>query len=278
MRRQGSENLISQYPSLEPVLEEMLEVSGYLWEKGWAERNAGNLSVDVTEHIALKRPAQRTGSLRKLDFAYPDLAGRCFLVTGSGRRFRDMAKAPAANACILQISEDGAGYSVIWGGEAGPDFRPTSEFPAHLRLHEYMRQTNAEEKVVLHTHPVELIALTHLPEYRDEAALNQALWCTHPEVKYNLPKGVGFVPYVIPGSEELAQATLNCFRRGYPVVLWEIHGSVSKAKEPMDAFDLIDIANKAASIVLLCRSAGHKPTGLRKEQLDEIARTFKLEE
>jgi rhamnulose-1-phosphate aldolase len=278
MPKHKSGDFISQYPTLKPVLKEMLEVSGYLWEKGWAERNAGNLSIDVTEHIPLEKSPQRSGSLRKLDFTYPDLASRCFLVTGSGRRFRDMAKAPAANACILWITEDGAGYHIIWGGQAGPDFRPTSEFPAHLRLHEYMRQTHAQEKVILHTHPIELITLTHLPEYRDEAALNRALWCTHPEVKYNLPKGIGFVPYVIPGSEQLAQATLECFQRGYPVVLWEIHGSVSKAKEPMDAFDLIDIANKAASIVLMCRSAGHTPTGLTKERLDEIARTFKLEE
>jgi rhamnulose-1-phosphate aldolase len=278
MNKKKVEDVFSRCPGLEPVLDEMLEVAGYLWEKGWAERNAGNLSVDVTEHIPLDAPPERSGGLRKLDFTYPVLANRCFLVTGSGKRFRDMAKAPAANVCVLRMSEDGAGYRIIWGGRAGPDFRPTSEFPAHLRLHEYMRQTNAEEKVVLHTHPVELIALTHLPEYRDEATLNQALWGAHPEVKYNLPKGVGFVPYVIPGSEELAQATLGCFQRGYPVVLWEIHGSVSKAKDPLVAFDLIDIANKAASIVLICRSAGHTPTGLSKEQLDKIAQTFKLEE
>ena len=271
-------NLISENDILNAILEEMLEVSGYLWERGWAERNAGNLSVDVTEHIPSRKAGQNSGVLRKLDYTYPDLANRCFLVTGSGRRFRDMRKNAPANACILRISEGGDEYTIIWGGQAGPDFRPTSEFPAHLRLHEYLRQTNAEEIVVLHTHPIELIALTHLPEYRDEATMNQALWCTHPEVKYNLPKGVGFVPYVIPGSEELAQATLECFQRGYPVVLWEIHGSVSKAKEPMIAFDLIDIANKAASIVLLCRGAGHTPTGLSKEQLDDIVRTFNLKE
>jgi rhamnulose-1-phosphate aldolase len=147
-----------------------------------------------------------------------------------------------------------------------------------LRLHEYLRETDAVEKVVLHTHPAELITLTHLPEYREEAALNQVLWCVHPEVKYNLPKGVGFVPYAVPGSEELAQATLKCFQRGYPLVLWEIHGSVSRAKMPMEAFDLVDIANKAASIALMCRSVGHTPTGLSKEKLDELVRIFKLEE
>ncbi len=134
------------------------------------------------------------------------------------------------------------------------------------------------DKVVLHTHPAELIVLTHLPEYKDEAALNRVLWCIHPEVKFNLPKGVGFVPYALPGSEALAQATVECFRQGYSVVLWEMHGCVARAETPMDAFDLIDIATKAASLVLTCRSVGHIPTGLDKERLDELVREFGLEE
>lgn len=28
------------------------EVAGYLWEKGWAERNGGNISVNVTSLIS----------------------------------------------------------------------------------------------------------------------------------------------------------------------------------------------------------------------------------
>ena len=271
-------DLIWDSPALKNILNEMIEVSGYLWTKGWAERNAGNLSVDITDHISGKNLEPPTEDLRRFDDAYPVLAGRYFLVTGSGRRFRDMAKDPTRNACVLQLSEDGGGYSTLWGGAAGPDFRPTSEFPAHMRVHEELRKNDAPERTVLHTHPSELIALTHLPDYREEAALNRALWCVHPEVKYNLPKGVGFVPYVIPGSEALAQATVECFRRNYPVVLWEMHGCVAKAVMPMEAFDLIDIVTKAAGLLLLCRSAGHTPTGLSKEQLDEIVRTFGLEE
>ena len=271
-------DLISQCPSLQPILEEMLAVSGHLWQKGWAERNAGNLSIDVTDHIHACDAGQASGSPREMECSYPLLAGHCFLVTGSGRRFRDLAKDATANACVLRISEDGAGYDLLWGGEAGPDFRPTSEFPTHLRLHEYLRESNAPERVVLHTHPAELIVLTHLPKYRDEAALNRALWCIHPEVKYNLPKGIGFVPYEIPGSEVLAQATASGFRRGHSVVLWEMHGCVAKAEEPMVAFDLVDIVTKAASMVLTCLGVGHVPTGLNKEQLDELVREFNLEE
>ncbi len=271
-------DLVSENPALGAVLDEMLAVSSHLWQKGWAERNAGNMSVDVTEHISGHGFDGSSRASTRLECAYPILAGRLFLVTGSGRRFRDMSSDAAGNACILRISDDGTGYRLVWGGDSSPDFRPTSEFPTHLRLHEHLRENDAVEKVVLHTHPTELIALTHLPEYRDESALNRALWCIHPEVKVNLPKGVGFVPYAVPGSELLAQATVSCFRQGYSVVLWEMHGCVAGAKTPMEAFDLVDIATKAASLVLTCRGVGHIPTGLTKEQLDELTREFKLEE
>jgi len=269
---------ITQFPELAAILDEVLGVSEYLWQRGWAERNAGNLSVDVTEYVSSWKLRSGSKSRRKFDYTYPVLAGRSFLVTGSGRRFRDVPKSPEQNVCILRISQDGNSYSMLWGGEAVPDFRPTSEFPTHLRLHESLRKEEAVESVILHTHPTELIALTHLPEYHDEAVLNRSLWCLHPEVKYNLPKGIGFVPYALPGSEALAQATADCFQRGYPVVLWEMHGCVAKARTAGEAFDLIDIATKAAKVLLLCRSAGHIPTGLTKQQLDELVRTFKLKE
>jgi rhamnulose-1-phosphate aldolase len=271
-------DLINELPALSALMDEVVEVSTLLWERGWAERNAGNLSVDVTDLVSGYESGITTRGDRRLECSHPLLAGRFFLVTGSGRRFRDAAKSAAENLCIVQMSEDGGAYRFVWGGETGPGFKPTSEFPAHLRVHEHLCETGATERTVLHTHPTELIVLTHLPEYRAEPDLNRALWCIHPEVKVNLPRGIGFVPYVIPGSEGLAQATVAGFRRGYPVVLWEMHGVVAIAKSPSHAFDLIDIATKAAAMVLKCRSVGHIPTGLSKEQLDEMVRVFKLKE
>ncbi|MHA1569548.1 MAG: class II aldolase/adducin family protein, partial [Alphaproteobacteria bacterium] len=147
-----------------------------------------------------------------------------------------------------------------------------------LRIHEHLRRQDAPQSVVLHTHPTELIALSHLPDCREQAAFNRALWCVHPEVKYNLPRGVGLVPYTMPGTEALAQATVDVFRRGYPVALWQWHGCVAIGADVGVAFDLIHIANKAAKINLLCRAAGFAPEGLTDAQLSEFARAFDLEE
>ena len=34
---------------IERAIARMAEVAGYLWQRGWAERNGGNISCDITE-------------------------------------------------------------------------------------------------------------------------------------------------------------------------------------------------------------------------------------
>ena len=272
------DDLLSACPALVPWLEKTTELSGYLWDKGWAERNAGNLSIDVTDLVAAEGSCAAELTRRQLPFAYPKLAGRLFLVTGSGHRFRDLAHDAAHHACVLWLSDDGRAFQLIWGGEDDVHFRPTSEFPAHLRVHEFLRERGAAERVVLHTHPTELIVLTHLPEYQNEVALNRVLWGAHPEVKVTVPRGVGLAPYIVPGSEELALATVAALRRDHPVAVWPMHGIVAVGRDVMEAFDLIDTLNKAAQIILLARGAGGFAAGLSDAQLAELVRAFNLKD
>ena len=42
--------------ALAAVVRQLAEVGGYLWTRGWAERNAGNLSVDVTDLVSSEDP------------------------------------------------------------------------------------------------------------------------------------------------------------------------------------------------------------------------------
>lgn len=270
--------LTESCPGLIQWLEELSEFAGYLWQRGWAERNAGNVSVDVTDCVSSLDSSSHRDSCRQFECSYPSLAGRYFLVTGTGHRFRDIAKNVACHACILRISDDGGGYSLVWGGEGCPNFKPTSELPSHLRIQEYFFKSKSQNKVVLHTHPLELIALTHFPEHQNENAINAALWGIHTEVKILVPQGVGLVPYLLPGSEKLAEATLAALQRGHSAVVWEKHGCLAIGPNIVEAFDMIDTLNKAASLILLCKSAGLTPQGLTKEQLDEMARVFNLKE
>lgn len=269
------DNLTATAPALRPWLDELAEVGGYLWQKGWAERNAGNASVDVTDSMA---GAPAAGGGVPLAAACPELAGRWLLLTGTGRRFRDLARGVPGSVCLVRVDDDGAGYRLVGGAGGAAATRPTSELPAHLAVHRSLRRRGAAERVVLHTHPTELIALTLLPGYQDEAAVNRALFGVHPEVKVYVPRGVGLTPYVLPGSDALGSATVAALERDHAVVMWAKHGVVAVGTSVVAAFDLVDTLNKAAQIVLLCHGAGHAPEGLDGADLAELVRTYSLRE
>ncbi|HEY5037766.1 MAG TPA: rhamnulose-1-phosphate aldolase [bacterium] len=264
---------ISLNKNLKQIIQDVGKVGQFLWQKGWAEKNAGNLSIDVTDLITIKLKQLKSYSFREYQNRVPEIGGRSYLVTGTGTRYRDIENDPESCLCVLRISGDGKGYHVLWGAKR-LDFKPTSELPSHLQMHYCLYRTGAKEKVVLHTHPNELIALTHLPETNDEEKLNYALWGMIPEAKIYVPRGIGLVPYRLTASEELAEATVKALERKHKVVMWEKHGALAVGADPFEAFDLIDAMNKSAILYLLCNQAGVNPQGLTREQIDEIGRTF----
>ena len=272
-----TERLLENNRALARVVAEAQEVSSYLWERGWAESSAGNLSIDLTDFMAAHLEELGAGDSGDLEPVCPGLAGRTFLVTGSGRRFREFSADPELNSVLLRLNGDGSRYSVVWGGGGEAGFRPTSELPTHLQLHESLVATGSDARVVLHTHPTELVALTHLDDCREAGSINRLLWSTIPEFKVFLPRGVGLVPYHPPGSVELAAATRAVIDDGHLVALWQFHGCLAVGSTPAEAFDRIDTANKAARLALLFRSAGQQVGGLGTTELDELTRLYDLD-
>ncbi|HEX7475171.1 MAG TPA: rhamnulose-1-phosphate aldolase [Dehalococcoidales bacterium] len=253
------------------VMTEIAETAGYLWEKGWAERNGGNISVDVSDICTGER--KRPLSKVPLAISQFELGGRSFLVKVAGARMLDVSRNPDQNILLITINDDLRGYDILWRGKDDAS-RPTSEFISHLKIHQYLRRNNLTQKVFLHTHPTYLIALSHLKEYRNEDQLNRLLFSMHPEVKVYIPEGVGFALYRCPSSEELADATVAALLK-HRVIVWEKHGCAAIGQNPVEAFDLIDIVNKAAQIFFICKSAGFEPEGLSSDQLAEIENAFK---
>jgi rhamnulose-1-phosphate aldolase len=251
---------------MKQALADIAEIAGMISERGWAERNAGNVSVDVTDDY--RRGGRSESTKVRTARTYPELAGRFFLVTATGSRFRDVARRPKEHVFLARIADDADGYHIV-GGTGQKDGALTSEFPTHLAIHAYLRRTDPDKKTVLHTHPDCLLALTHIRQYLSEEALNRLLWSMHPEMKIVMPDGVGVVPYVLPGSDQLADATVKVLAN-HRVVLWEKHGCVAVGRDVFDAFDLIDTANKSANVFFLVKSAGCEPEGLTAAQLNEL--------
>lgn len=252
------------------VWDQTSRVANWLWERGWAEANAGNLSIRVTPKFGAGR--FRTHEELDLKASYPHLAGQVFLVTATRQRMRDLAQSPDEHSCLIKIDRRGDGCALAKTRRSSR-LQPTSELFSHLVLHNAIAAQNRSEQAIIHTHPNELIALSLHPTLKDEAQLNNLLWRLHPEVVVLVPKGMGVVPYVCPGTQALAQATLEKLEH-HDVVLWEKHGVVAVGRDLFEAFDKIDTINKAARIALLCLHAGFEPDGLSDAQIQELRLAF----
>ncbi|MCF8373437.1 MAG: rhamnulose-1-phosphate aldolase [Bacteroidales bacterium] len=267
-------NKINQNRGLKKTIIQVAEVAGYLWQKGWAERNAGNISVNIDQLIDGELDDVNKYPVFELPETYPQLANKYFFVTGTGKRMRDLARAPQKNAIILKITKDAKSYHIISRHKLDePDLRPTSELPTHLAIHQQIAERGGSEKVIIHTHVNELVALTHSPDMKSKNRVNNIIWGMHPEAMVFIPRGVGFVPYVMPGSVEIANLTLIEFQN-HDVVLWEKHGVFAIGESVFDTFDSIDIVSKSAKIWFTCMQAGFEPEGLSESQLQELKAKF----
>lgn len=235
---------------LAETVNEIAEVSQYIWESGWSAANGGNLTVDVTDFAHVEDFDAFPSSPASLPAPVPALSGRCLLVTVSGSRFRDVPKCPERTLMLLHVSDSGDSYRTLWGGVGGGT--PTMELIPHLRVHESLRAAGSAQKVVLHTHPVHVIAATHLPEY-STPRFDRLLEVSLSTARVFLPAGVGMVGTMTMGSEELADSTVKALK-GRKAALWQRHGCVAVGTDVFEAFDLTDMLEKAAQMFLLCRS------------------------
>jgi len=263
-------NIVTKNSSLETIISEISEVADYLWQRGWAERNAGNISVNVSHIINNNEINFDDLSYFAINNSYFELAGKSFLVTGKGKRMRDLARKPLNNIALIILNDTGTGYWVVsQDRDSATIINPTSELPTHLGIHQMIAVRGSHEKVILHTHANELIALTQIPKYCDEKELNKLLWSMHPETMLFVPKGVGFVKYTTPGTEEIAFDTIKILRN-FQVALWEKHGVFAIGEDVLDTFDNIDILAKSAKIFFLTKSAGYEPEGLSDKELEKL--------
>lgn len=272
------------------IIEEISQVANYLWEKGWAERNAGNMSINVTELLAtVDLHIFRQLPVIKMNVARPALAGNTFIITPMGSRMREMHRNTMDQLCYIRVNDEGSGFSHLSSAFFESLFpvsgmtvaiqdmttpvkefpRPSSELPAHLAIHEMLIQKKPGVKTVIHTHATELIALTQVPGFDSSEKINRLLWGMHPETAMFVPEGAGFVPYTIPGTDAIAEATVEELMN-HPLVIWEKHGVFATGRSVTEAFDTIDLMAKSARIYFMVKQTGQEPVGLSDEEIGEL--------
>ena len=264
---------ILQNSALAAEIHQVAEVAGYLWQKGWAERNGGNITVNITEWADdAMRALPSLGGPYPIGKELPHLKNGWFYCKGTQKRMRDLAREPMANGSVIRIMPDCAHYEIV----ADALVMPTSELPSHLAVHDYLIAKGSQYRASLHTHPIELVALTHSRKWLEKDAATKMLWSMIPETKAFCPRGLGIVPYMLPSSVELAEATIRTLADDYDVVMWEKHGVFAVDTDIMSAFDQVDVLNKAAQIYLSARGMGFEPEGMSEDQMQELSTVFHL--
>ncbi len=259
--------------AIEKEISKVSKVAKLIWEKGWAERNGGNISVNLTtfsNNLSIDYDKCRYVEVNN----YPlELSRKMFFVTGTGERIRDLEK-PEESACIIKFDKEVKGYYIVWGGMSKENFRPTSELISHCKLQLELGKNSLGYTTIIHSHPTELIALSHHPTLsKDEKLFNQTVWSMIPEVRLFVPRGIACVSYALPGSEKLADLSIEGLKNR-DVVLWRKHGALAAGRDVMQAFDFLDVANKGCDVYLKCLSAGFIPEGLTEKEMDELVSVY----
>lgn len=267
-----AKSILDGREGLRKAVYDVAEVAGYLWQNGWAERNGGNITVNITEFVDDDIKALPPISEPKpIGETLPHLRGQYFYCKGTGKRMRDLARWPMDNGSVIRILDDCASYVII----ADNAVQPTSELPSHLAIHNRQLEKGSGYKATVHTHPIELIAMSHSRKLLEKDVLTRLLWSMIPETKAFCPLGLGIVPYNLPGSNAIAEATIRELE-DYDVVMWEKHGVFAMDRDVMAAFDQIDVLSKSAKIYVNAKAMGFEPDGMSDEQMGELTRVFGL--
>ena len=260
---------------LNSLLVQLGRVGKRLSEIGAAEGAAGNLSICFREPLDVSGLFSVT-QIVELPVAVPDLAGATLIVTGSGRRLRDILDAPTANlACI--IVESGGRTGKMLTAPGCPFTRVTSEFNSHLAVHrDQIVSTGTNFHAVIHAQPLHLTYLSHIPRYQDESYLNRHILRWQPETIVNLPEGLGLLPFRLPGSPELMSGTVQKLRK-HRVVVWSKHGVMSRSDNSVKrAGDRIEYAETGARYEYLNVMNHEQGQGLTDEEILAICKAFNV--
>lgn len=257
-----------------PFVKELSHITLRLYEHGWDERNGGNISYLLTsDEISMYEDVHKVLRKVPIDFECKELTGMYFLVTGSGKYFKNICDYPDRDTGLVRISEDGKYAEILWGFSDGGT--PTSEFPTHLMGHAARLKVNPEHRVIMHCHPTNLIAMSFTCDL-DEKEFTKILWKMQTESIVVFPDGIGIIPWMVPGTTEIGEVTSQKLLE-FTSVLWPHHGLFASGTSIDEAFGLIETIEKAAEIWNIIQATGGKiKQMITDQQLLDLAETFQV--
>ncbi|MBC1794241.1 rhamnulose-1-phosphate aldolase [Listeria booriae] len=254
-----------------PFVQEMMKVTANLYRLGWDERNGGNISYLLTEQEVSEfvDPNQVIRTIPMI-FDATELAGKYFIVTGSGKYFKNVIDEPDVNLGIIRVAQTGTSVELLWGFTDGGV--PTSELPAHFMSHIERLKIDPKHRIIMHNHATNIIAMTftHSLEERD---FTRTLWQMCTECIVVFPEGVGILPWMVPGTDAIGMATAAKMR-DFRLVIWPHHGIFGAGSSMDEVFGLIETAEKAAEVYTLVQAQGGVKQTITDQQLQDLADAF----
>ncbi len=254
-----------------PFMVEMIRTTTNMYNHGWDERNGGNVSYMLEEEVLQYLDAKKVLRTIPTGFTAPVLEGKYFLVTGTGKYFKNVQYAPEVNLGIVRLKDEGRVAELLWGFEDGGQF--TSEFPAHMMSHAARLAENPENRVIMHCHPANVLAMTYVHSL-DEREFTRTLWQMCTECIVVFPEGVNVLPWMVCGTNEIGEATAEKMHTAR-VVVWAQHGIYGAGKDLDETFGLIETVEKGAEIYM---KIAHLPlvNTITDEQLHLLEKRFNL--
>lgn len=251
----------------------MVKATSDMWLKGWDERNGGNVSLRLLEEEVKPFAADFCLQPRCIELTQPApaLANDWFLVTGSGKFMRNVQLDPADCLALLQVDDKGLSYKIHWGLSNGG--LPTSELASHFQSHAVRKAVSkGADRVIMHCHATNFMALSYVVEM-DSARFTRLLWEGSTECLVVFPDGVGVLPWMVPGTDEIGTATAGQMQ-SHTLVMWPFHGVFGTGPTLDETFGLIDTAEKSSEVIVKVLSMGGMRQSITSEQLVALGERF----
>ncbi|MCX7624387.1 MAG: class II aldolase/adducin family protein [Thermomicrobium sp.] len=147
--------------------------------------------------------------------------------------------------------------------QGGPGEPP--EASTEIQLHRRVYQARPDVRCVVHLSPpyTTLVACSEVDLPTDLV----------PETALYLGE-IARVPYIQPGTDELAQAVAQALGKDRWVVLLQNHGVVAVGETPLDAFRRVEVLEFLCRMVVTARCAGLVLHGIGAEAVAALRRSY----
>jgi rhamnulose-1-phosphate aldolase len=130
-------------------------------------------------------------------------------------------------------------------------------------------------RIVMHTHPTNTVALTHVHPL-DDKSFTRTIWGTCTECIVVFPEGIGVLPWMVCGTNEIGIATAEKMKE-FRLVVWGLHGIYGAGKDIDEAFGLIETVEKAAQLYMLATAVQNpRMNTITDDNLRDLAKSFGL--